>query len=294
MNTPGRCGTSSRYRLPRFGAGIRDFRRVMQEPRRKALSFGVLKIVGVFLLGSGSLCAVEPFTSGETLTYALRWGPFKVGMARLEVSGPVIFEQNNAYRCAFSIRTNGFADTLYRVRDEYISYVDLEFKRTLRFEKREQHRSRSRSVSVEFDWSERTSRFTLNGKEHPPVALPDSVLDPLAVIFAARRIPLAVGGRWAFAVTNGKRLGEIPLRVVAAEDLATPGLRGNSLRLEPEMKDASKAFSDTSKSFLTVWVSADERRIPMKAVCRVKYGKFRADLVEAAKGDDLKSTAILF
>ena len=52
--------------------------------------------------------------------------------------------------------------------------------------------------------------------------------------------------------------------------------------LEPEMKDASKAFSETSKSFLTVWVSADERRIPMKAVCRVKYGKFRAELIEVA------------
>jgi hypothetical protein len=241
------------------------------------------------LLAGGNLKGEEPFRPGETLTYGLRWGPFKVGTARLEVSGPVVFGDARAYRCVFTLRTNGFADKIYRVRDEYISYVDLDFKRTLRFEKNEQHRKRRRSVTVDFDWAERTARFTLNGKTKSPVALSDSVLDPLAVIFAARREPLEVGGRWAFTVTNGKRIGEIPLLVVAAESVDTPGLRGDSLLLEPDMDQASDAFGDSPKSFLKVWVSADARRIPVKASCRVKYGKFRADLLEISDGGTVQS-----
>ena len=245
-----------------------------------AFSAAAMTFIWLPVFALNPLLSAEPFAPGETLVYALRWGPFKVGTARIEITGPVTFGSENAYRCKFVLRTNGFADAFYRVRDEYISYVDLEFNRTLHFEKRELHRNRARKVTVEFDWDQRISTFTINGEEQPVVSLPDNVLDPVAVIFATRREALKVGGRWRFKVTNGKRFGDIPFRVVAAEPIATPGLSGESFRLEPEMGNVSEAFKGNSKTFLKVWVSADTRHIPMKAACRMKYGKFRADLVE--------------
>ncbi len=93
-----------------------------------------------------------PFPPGETLTDKLHWGFFHVGTGVLSVKGPLTFQGEPAYRLTFNLRTNGFADALYPIRDIHVSYVNLDFTRTLHISKKEKHKNKSRVVEVIFDW----------------------------------------------------------------------------------------------------------------------------------------------
>ena len=72
-----------------------------------------------------------PFVSGERLEYEMKWGFFPVGYATMEVSQNESNEGNNSFLVNFSVRTNSFADTFYKVRTSITSQLDSSFSRTL-------------------------------------------------------------------------------------------------------------------------------------------------------------------
>ena len=136
------------------------------------LTIGLL--VGLTISARADL-AVDPlpFSPGETLTYKLKWGFFHIGTGVLSIRGPVTFRGEPAYQLIFDLRTNGFADALYPVRDRHMSYVNLDFTRTLYMSKKEIHKHRSREAEVVFDWEKaegqpRSSNTGQNQSRLPP------------------------------------------------------------------------------------------------------------------------------
>ncbi len=219
-----------------------------------------------------------PFPPGETLTYKLHWGFFHVGTGVLSVKGPLTFQGEPAYRLTFNLRTNGFADALYPIRDIHVSYVNLDFTRTLHISKKEKHKNKSRVVEVIFDWVKKTAQYSLRGKTREPITLPGDAYDPLTSIFAARLWPLKVGLTRRVLMTDGKKYRRVPVQVFKKKKLHTKFGSLEAFLVQPDLREVSVAFEKPRKTYLQFWVSNDHRKLPLKIISKVKWGSFRAEL----------------
>ncbi len=194
------------------------------------------------------------------------------------MKGPLTFQGEPAYRLNFDLRTNGFADALYPIRDHYESYVNLDFTRTLYISKKEKHKNKSREVEVVFDWEKKEAQYSLRGKAREPITLPGDAYDPLASIFAARLWSLKVGLARRVLMTDGKKYRRVPVQVFEKKKLRTKLGTLEAFLVQPDLREVSIAFEKPRKSYLRFWVSDDARNLPLKIISKVKWGSFRAEL----------------
>lgn len=229
-----------------------------------------------------------PIFPGEKLTYRLSWGVFNVGTVVMEVGDIVELGGKPAYKFIFSVSTNSFADAFYRVRDQFTSFADLSLSYSLLFRKRQVHRKRTRVAEVTFDWEKNHALYSIDGKKRTTIALPGKALDPLSGIFAARTLGLAAGRSFSLLLTDGKSHGYADLEVVAGPVLDLKAGKFETLLVRPNLSRVSEVFRKKGRAFLKVWVSNDKYRIPVRMVGKVKWGKFRADLLSIERGGRLK------
>ena len=73
---------------------------------------------------------LEPFKAGERLIYSIKWGPFTVGSAILEVLNETDMFGEPGYHIRFSVQTNDFADSFYKVRTQIETFPATSMERS--------------------------------------------------------------------------------------------------------------------------------------------------------------------
>ena len=250
-----------------------------------------LRAAGLLALAAwvANLCAGEdflplPFAPGERLTYHLGWGFVPVGSAVLEVVGPVDFEGISAYELRLSVRTNGFADKFYRVRDEVRSLLSSDLGRSLFYTQQQQEGRHQRDIRVSFDWKESNVVYTNHGESQDPVAIPRVIFDPLSVVYAARLLGFERYDPLVLPVTDGKKVVEVMIRLGEQARLKTKAGIYPSVLVEPDTKDLGGIFRKSPKARIRIWFSDDENRLPVRFKSRVVVGSFWAELVDYLPG----------
>jgi len=69
--------------------------------------------------------------------------------------------------------------------------------------------------------------------------------------------------------------------VVRRERLKLSSGTYDTYLLEPELKDIGGVFKKSKDAKLQVWITADERKIPVKVKSKVAFGSFVGELVSA-------------
>ena len=230
-------------------------------------------------LASESSQSIPPFSPGERLTYKLSWGPFGVGSAFSEGKEFRNVDDECAYKFTFFVKTNPFGDLFYKVRNRYTSLAGLGLKRALVYTRRENEHKKSRNVDIIFNWYTRSVQYIREGVGRDPVPLPESALDPLSSIFAARLLELKKGANYSMNVTDGKYVEKVKIEV------------GKERRHRNKVGDfdvqivtldfgmIATAFGKKKRAFAEVWVSNDQYRVPVRMQGRAMWGTFRAELV---------------
>ncbi len=236
----------------------------------------------VLLMMPGQSDAEEsphPFVPGEELTYRLSWGIFNVGSAVMRVLDPVDLNGRESLHFSFTIRTNRFADTVYKIRNQIDGYTDPAVSHSVHYTKKQREGRHERDEVVTFDWEQRTVQYSNYGEKRTPIEIAEGTFDPLSLLFAVRLLPLAVGQKAVLPVTDGKKLVQTEIMILGKEKLKVPAGRFDAWRLQPELKDLGGVFKKSKKANLDIWFSDDEYRIPLKVKSRVIVGNFRATLV---------------
>jgi hypothetical protein len=73
-------------------------------------------------------------------------------------------------------------------------------------------------------------------------------------------------------------------RVVRRETISVPGGVYDTFVIEPDLKHVGGVFEKKKDAKITIWVTADERRIPVKIASQVAIGSFVGELVSAEHG----------
>jgi hypothetical protein len=213
-----------------------------------------------------------PFGVGERLVFAVQYGLVTAGEATLEVRNLATLEKRPSYRIVSDARTNDFFSKFFQVRDRYESYIDTTELYSLRYEKHVREGKFKRDEVVDFDQVRHRAIY-----KDKVVPIPPRCQDVLSALYYVRTLPLEVGQSISLANhTDGKNY-PLVVKVHARERVKVDAGEFDCLVVEPILRGPG-VF--TQKGRLTVWLTDDDRRLPVLMKSKVVIGHVAAILKE--------------
>jgi hypothetical protein len=222
-----------------------------------------------------------PFQPGEKLKFVIKWGPIPAGKAELEVLPLQTPSGVQAYHFVLTAKSNSFVDIFYKVRDRIDAYANLDMSRTIFYTKKQREGRRSRNVVVKFDWKNNQAQYSNFGEKEEPITLKPGSFDPLSAFYHARLNDFKENSEISVPVTDGKKNVIGRVKIVGREKVKLSSGTYDTYLLEPELKDIGGVFEKSKDAKIQVWITADERKIPVKIRSKVVVGSFVGELVSA-------------
>lgn len=218
-----------------------------------------------------------PFGPGESLRFSIEYGLIKAGTAWLEVGPMETYKGRPCYHITSRAESNDFMSGIYKVRDRIDSLIDAEGLYSWRYKKRIREGGYERDYDILYTPS--TGRATyadgmkFDGKPWSK--------DGLAAFYYVRHVPLEVGKDVLVTHHSDRRSTDILVKVHRRETVKLPAGTFDCFVIEPVMESGG-LFKNSGK--LNIWVTADERRIPVLMKSKIPVGSIDAVLQEIKSG----------
>jgi hypothetical protein len=219
-----------------------------------------------------------PFGPGERLTFSIDYGIINAGWAVMEIPGTRRYVGVECLDIRTQANSNSFFSKVHKVRDRAQTFLDPESLLPLRFEKHQREGSYEKDVIIRFDRDGAYAEYE-NGDE---ISMSPWAQDELSAFYYLRALPLEVG-RDVF-IDNHANRKNYPLKVIVhgKETLSVPAGTFDCWVIEPVVREGG-IFE--AKGTLTIWLTDDERRMPVKMRTKIVVGSITASLVEFGAGD---------
>lgn len=218
---------------------------------------------------------------GEKLTFEGRVSKFKVGMSIADLTFTAIQGANaDELEIKSNARSKGTMLKLFRYSflQEYTSIVDLSNFRIVNTTKHDVQKERVRDSEALFDYTaKRVTYVETDPKDanRPPRTIASEITDPMndmvSAIYALRMSELAVGKKFELLVSDSGLVYKVPVSVTKREQLGTDIGKVWCYRVEPEIFGAGRLIERKGK--MVLWITEDNRRIPVKASVDMDIGK---------------------
>jgi hypothetical protein len=189
----------------------------------------------------------------------------------LTTSPQTELEEHPAYRIELSAVSNDFVSAFFEVRDSAVSWIDARTLESLRYEKHTVEGRRIRDERIDFDPAAGTAR---RGKKTIPFTRP--AYDSLSALYLVRTRPLKEGEPLDLEVVAGHHAYVLTVEVLDREAVKTPAGVFQTRRVHPKMKEDAPL---KSQGDLWLWLTEDERKIPVMIRSKLKFGSLTARLV---------------
>jgi len=219
----------------------------------------------------------QPFRAGESLRFTVQYGFIHAGSAWLEVPDVEEWNGHRAWRLVARAESNGFFDKVYRVRNRIESLWDQDARFSWRYfeDRHEGHFTANDTMVFEPDSSRMRYK---NGQSYP---VPGPVQDALSSFYLTRFRALPIGGRIEFDYHASRKTAPMEVRVLGRETVKTPAGKFHCVVLEP-LLNAGGIFKN--KGRLVIWLTDDDRRIPVLMKSKVMIGSVKVVLQEVKDG----------
>ncbi|MFN0277109.1 MAG: DUF3108 domain-containing protein [Pyrinomonadaceae bacterium] len=171
----------------------------------------------------------------------------------------------------------------YSFSQKYESTVNLDSFRILKTTKHDVQKQRVRDSLAIFDYKEKMVRYLETDPKDPTrpprriaSAIGEQVYDMISAIYAVRLLPLAVGKKYEFSVSDSGLVFKIPFRVTAREQQNTVLGKVWCFRVEPEIFGTGRLIE--RKGNMVIWMTDDERHTPVRSQIKTDFGKFDVKL----------------
>ena len=210
------------------------------------------------------------FGTGEKLEFKVRWGPIVAGSATMEISGTIKFKGRECFRIISTAESNKFFSTFFKVRDRVESFMDKEGLYSLHFEKHIREGKFKADRYVDFD---QENHIAIEGKD--TIQVPPFVQDVLSAFYFVRTQPLEVGKSLFVDNHTDKKNYPLEVKVLRRERVEVEAGTFDCLVVEPILQ-ASAIFKQ--KGSLTVWLTDDQKRMPVLMKSKVVIGSIATEL----------------
>ncbi|MGH9202636.1 MAG: DUF3108 domain-containing protein, partial [Vicinamibacterales bacterium] len=227
---------------------------------------------------------VAPFTAGESATYEVHWDSGPVNLPAGTATLTVIEGAPGGPQWRFEARaeTGSWVSRFFQARDRFTTIADgslrpVEHSREVREGRRELNRT------YIYD---RDARHIRVGESREAALAPDALTLPLGpvdsrdamtALYYVRTLPLSRGAMVTVPINEAGSSFILQVSAAEPETIDHRGQRTPAIRLEPRLMRRIERRRPLS---MTVWLSNDARRIPLRAVVEAGFGRVRAELRE--------------
>jgi len=210
---------------------------------------------------------------GEELKFTIYYGFYRAGTATMSVIDKKDVNGGICFHIRTTARSNNFISKFYKVEDRVDSFVDIEgiFSRRLEKRLREGRYKSDRIVDFYHD-----RLIALNTKEKYSFAeIPLYVQDIFSSLYYIRTIDLKVGNTEKINAYADGKVYLLHVVVHNKETIEVPAGKFKCLKVEPLLKSEG-IFRQKGK--LTIWITDDNRKIPVKMKSKVVIGSINSEL----------------
>ena len=246
---------------------------------------------------SESSSGMTPFAVGERLVYHVEWDPplwffllptMEAGEATLNLTNDTESRIGKEIKIIFTARSSGILTRLARINidDHYEFITNPDTFCTSSVTKRIREGKRMRDIDVQYfperrilhmrevDVSTSTPRV-ITDKDFEDI--PPCVRDLFSALYSVRKKELAAGSTFRLLVGDNDKVKEVEARVEKGERILTPMGPFNTWRINTV---AVLGGLFKSGGQFRIWLTADERKMPVKFEVKVKLGKVTGSLKE--------------
>lgn len=234
--------------------------------------------------------ATGNFTVGEKFYYKVHWLGLYVGWAQLEIKDEVLIDERPACHIILTAATNKFYSFFYKVDGFAESYFDKETFRPIKYFSKTQLCNKFVFKKMEYDYV-RQLVYAEDKKGKYEVAIDDKVIDPLGIFYYFRTNPVVFNKPIDLTINGGKKNFLVTFYVKKKRFVNTHAGRFNAFLVKPTTH-SERQFDDSlnAPGSMTLWFSADEKRIPLMVTLKVPLGTAQA-IISKLKVPQLNLTA---
>ena len=229
------------------------------------------------------------FQDGEWFKFRMSYsGWFKAGEATLNIKEKKL-KGKPVYHVIGKGKTTGLINAFFKVRDRYESYFDINTGLPYKFIRKIDEGGHTKDIEILFDHGDKSAE--VNNKKHKTkkkISTADNIQDMISAYYYLRnnyetdkiKIGDVVNLNMFFDEENYPfRLKYLGRETIKAT-INGSRVKVKTLKFRPYVM-AGRVFKEEES--LTLWVSADKNKIPLKIKADLAVGSLRADL-ESFKG----------
>ncbi|OJW16489.1 DUF3108 domain-containing protein [Mucilaginibacter sp. 44-25] len=218
------------------------------------------------------------FKAGEQITYKLRYGFLSAAETVIRVEDtPLKFEGHQALHINAQAKTVGTFNFLFKVRNEYHSYIDPVTLLPYYYSENRKESRYTHSDRVTFDHEKNV--ITADKGQFP---FKGNVFDFLSCYYFARNIDISglnINDKLELRYFLEDGIHALTITYLGKEQVKCGLGTFNCLKFSPTIIPG-RIFKKNSKLYL--WITDDKNRIPVKANVEIIVGSLTMDLTQAS------------
>lgn len=244
---------------------------------RKKVS--ILLIILLFSLFSEAQNSA--FQSGENLKYKISYGFVNAGIANLQLN-TVLYNGKNVYHAKGHGYTTGVTKAFFKVNDDYQSYFDQINGNSYRFIRKIDEGGYTKNQEGFFDQSKNIVLVKdYKNNTQKTYDVPKNIQDILSAFYYLRNHEkidtLKKDETIEIDMFFDNETFKFKLKFMGKEEIKTKFGKVNTLKFRPYVQ-AGRVFKEDES--LTMWVSDDENKVPIKVQASLLVGSLKAELIQ--------------
>ena len=225
----------------------------------------------------------QVFKDGEWLRFKMSYSGFlKAGNATLSVNKDTL-NGKEVFHVTGKGWTTGIIKWFFKVNDDYQSYIDIDTGKPYLFKRKIDEGGHRKNRNTTFNYKNNTA-LVQDFKNQTDTIIPiGNVQDMMSSFYYLRNYDVSSmkpGEEIALDMFMDSQIYPFKLRFLGTEIIKTRFGKIKTLRFRP-LVQAGRVFKENES--VTIWITADDNKIPIKLKANLSVGSLRAEL-DAYKG----------
>jgi len=226
-----------------------------------------------------SVESINRFETGELLEYRLHYGIFNTSYASLKLNN-VILDNKSVYHAAGYGKTTGLARLFFKVEDYYDSYFDMSSINPIFFKRNIDEGGYTKNLEIVFDQEKQMAYINnIKEKKKTEVKTASNSQDLISSLYYLRKFfkkeDIKENEYFNINMFYDSKNRFFELQYLGREVIRTRFGKIECLKFKPTTK-RSRIFR--GEGSITIWISNDQNRIPVRIQADLLIGSIKADL----------------
>lgn len=216
------------------------------------------------------------FSYNEKLSYRVHYGFLNAAVIKMEVGNkPIKVNGRQTYHIKANGRTLSTFDWMFKVRDRFETYIDQNALVPQKFKKAVQEDNYKDHDLVYFKHAKKN---LYSSKAKGTIKMPQYTQDVISALYYARNLNFKnakIGKEFPINVYLDEEIYNLKFKYAGKQTINSDIGKVKCYKLVPKLV-VDRVFKNEDD--MTVWITADENKIPVRVKAKIAVGSLKVDL----------------